>query len=47
MTGTHMRGPAVCGLNSVWALYRKAGMDVAADGMHVLYRTGAGWPLYF
>jgi len=40
MTGTLTRGPAACALNSVLALYRKAGMDVAADGIHAVYKSG-------
>jgi hypothetical protein len=32
--GTRLLGPEVCKVNSVWAQYRKDGMEVAADGIH-------------
>ena len=32
--GERLPGPEVCKKNSVWAQYRRDGMDVAPDGMH-------------
>jgi hypothetical protein len=32
--GERLNGPEVCKANSVWARYRRDGMDVAADGIH-------------
>jgi hypothetical protein len=31
---SRLRGPEVCKKNSVWARYRRDGMDVASDGIH-------------
>lgn len=31
---SRLRGPEVCKKNSVWAQYRRDGMDVAPDGVH-------------
>jgi hypothetical protein len=34
LPGSRLMGPEVCKTNILWALYRKDGMDVAADGIH-------------
>jgi hypothetical protein len=34
LPGLRLKGPEVCKTNTVWAQYRKDGMEVAADGIH-------------
>jgi hypothetical protein len=37
-----MSGPQVCKLNSQWALLRKNGQDISADGRDIIADTKAG-----
>jgi hypothetical protein len=34
--GSHLSGPPVCKLNSQWALLRKNGQDMSADGREII-----------
>ena len=34
LPGSRLKGPEVCKTNQVWAMYRRDGMEPAADGIH-------------
>ena len=34
LPGQRIKGPEVCKTNQVWAMYRRDGMEPAADGVH-------------
>jgi hypothetical protein len=36
LPGERLPGPQVCKLNSQWALLRKNGEDISADGKHII-----------
>jgi len=40
--GSRMSGPRVCKLNSQWALLRKNGQDISADGRDIVPDAKAG-----
>jgi len=42
LPGSRMSGPQVCKLNSQWALLRKNGQDISADGRDIIPDAKAG-----
>ena len=42
LPASHFSGPQVCKLNSQWALLRKNGEDISADGKSIIPDTKSG-----
>ena len=42
LPGSRMLGPEVCKTNSQWALLRKTGQDISADGSQMIPDKGSG-----